>query len=61
LALVKNPIVEEFDLKLKAIMTAGAPLAPELLAAFGNKFPGVQVQEASIILLHCCELDMIVE
>ncbi|KAJ6702223.1 4-COUMARATE--COA LIGASE-LIKE 1 [Salix koriyanagi] len=50
LALVKNPIVEEFDLsklKLKAIMTAAAPLAPELLTAFENKFPGVQVQEDS--------------
>ncbi|KAJ4850187.1 4-coumarate--CoA ligase-like 1 [Turnera subulata] len=50
LSLVKNPIVEEFDLsklKLRAIMTAAAPLAPELLAAFESKFPGVQVQEAS--------------
>lgn len=48
LALVKNPIVEEFDLsklKLRAIMTAAAPLAPELLTAFEKKFPGVQVQE----------------
>jgi 4-coumarate--CoA ligase len=64
LALVKNPIVEEFDLsklKLKAIMTAAAPLAPELLTAFENKFPGVQVQEVSIILPRCCELVIIVE
>ncbi|GLJ49156.1 hypothetical protein SUGI_1037010 [Cryptomeria japonica] len=33
LALVKNPIVEEYDLsglQLKAIMTAAAPLAPDL-------------------------------
>lgn len=48
LQLVKNPVVEEFDLtklKLLAIMSAAAPLAPELLTAFENKFPGVQVQE----------------
>jgi 4-coumarate--CoA ligase len=48
LQLVKNPVVEEFDLsklKLHAIMSAAAPLAPELLTAFENKFPGVQVQE----------------
>ena len=48
LQLVKNPVVEEFDLtklKLRAIMSAAAPLAPELLTAFENKFPGVQVQE----------------
>lgn len=48
LALVKNPIVNEFDLsklKLRAIMTAAAPLAPEILNAFEKKFPGVQVQE----------------
>ncbi|KAJ6428369.1 hypothetical protein OIU84_023739 [Salix udensis] len=57
LALVKNPIVEEFDLsklKLKAIMTAAAPLAPELLTAFENKFPGVQVQEAYGLTEHSC-------
>ncbi|KAL6001836.1 4-coumarate--CoA ligase-like 1 [Asimina triloba] len=48
LALVKNPIVDEFDiqqLKLKAVMTAAAPLAPDLLRAFEEKFPGVQLQE----------------
>lgn len=52
LALVKNPIVEEFDLsklKLRAIMTAAAPLAPELLTTFENKFPSVQVQEVSSV------------
>lgn len=52
LTLVKDPIVEEFDLtklKLRAVMTAAAPLAPELLNAFEKKFPGVQVQEVSII------------
>ncbi|XVE92113.1 hypothetical protein REPUB_Repub01dG0069200 [Reevesia pubescens] len=57
LALVKNPIVEEFDLsklKLRAVLTAAAPLAPELLAAFENKFPGVQVQEAYGLTEHSC-------
>ncbi|KAH7570509.1 hypothetical protein ACOSP7_018707 [Xanthoceras sorbifolium] len=57
LALVKNPIVEEFDLsklKLKAVMTAAAPLAPELLAAFEKKFPDVQVQEAYGLTEHSC-------
>ncbi|CAN1141045.1 4-coumarate--CoA ligase-like 1 [Linum perenne] len=57
LALVKNPIVEEFDmgkLKLSAIMTAAAPLAPELLKAFESKFPGVQVQEAYGLTEHSC-------
>lgn len=50
LSLVKDTIVDEFDLsklKLSAIMTAAAPLAPEILSAFENKFPGVQVQEVS--------------
>ncbi|WRX15392.1 AMP-dependent synthetase/ligase domain - like 9 [Theobroma cacao] len=57
LALVKNPIVEEFDLsklKLRAILTAAAPLAPELLTAFEKKFPGVQVQEAYGLTEHSC-------
>ncbi|KAJ8451514.1 hypothetical protein Cgig2_018148 [Carnegiea gigantea] len=57
LALVKNPIVDEFDLskvKLKAIMTAAAPLAPEILTAFEKKFPGVQVQEAYGLTEHSC-------
>ncbi|GAV73526.1 AMP-binding domain-containing protein/DUF4009 domain-containing protein [Cephalotus follicularis] len=57
LSLVKNPIVEEFDLsklKLRAIMTAAAPLAPEILNAFENKFPGVQVQEAYGLTEHSC-------
>ncbi|KAA0034187.1 4-coumarate--CoA ligase-like 1 [Cucumis melo var. makuwa] len=57
LALVKNPIVEEFDLsslKLQAIMTAAAPLAPELQTAFERKFPGVDVQEAYGLTEHCC-------
>ncbi|XP_068638490.1 4-coumarate--CoA ligase-like 1 [Aristolochia californica] len=57
LALVKNPIVQEFDvsrLKLNAVMTAAAPLAPELLSAFEEKFPGVQVQEAYGLTEHSC-------
>ncbi|KAG2706596.1 hypothetical protein I3760_05G110500 [Carya illinoinensis] len=57
LQLVKNPIVEEFDLnmlKLQAIMSAAAPLAPELLNAFENKFPGVHVQEAYGLTEHSC-------
>jgi hypothetical protein len=34
---VKNPVAGEFDLSglaLKSLMTSGAPLAPDLLAAF---------------------------
>ncbi|KAK7305252.1 hypothetical protein VNO77_43154 [Canavalia gladiata] len=57
LSLVKNPIVDEFDLsklKLQAIMTAAAPLAPELLNAFEHKFPGVIVQEAYGLTEHSC-------
>ncbi|CAA2997176.1 4-coumarate-- ligase-like 1 [Olea europaea subsp. europaea] len=48
LELVKNPIVDEFDLtklKLGSVMTAAAPLAPEILTEFEKKFPGVEVQE----------------
>lgn len=51
LALVKNPIVHEFDLSLlnlKAVMTAAAPLAPDLQSAFEEKFPGVQIQQVKI-------------
>ncbi|KAI4385308.1 hypothetical protein MLD38_003350 [Melastoma candidum] len=57
LALVKNPIVDEFDLrklKLEAIMTAAAPLAPEILSAFEKKFPGIHVQEAYGLTEHSC-------
>ncbi|KAL5216132.1 hypothetical protein ABZP36_007533 [Zizania latifolia] len=49
LAMVKSPVAEEFDLSslvLKSSMTAAAPLAPDLLAAFQRKFPGVQILEA---------------
>ncbi|VVA93671.1 unnamed protein product [Arabis nemorensis] len=57
LNLVKNPIVDEFDLsklKLRSVMTAAAPLAPELLTAFEAKFPNVQVQEAYGLTEHSC-------
>ncbi|OVA19325.1 AMP-dependent synthetase/ligase [Macleaya cordata] len=57
LELVKNPVVKEFDLsklKLKAVMTAAAPLAPDLLSAFESKFPNVQVQEAYGLTEHSC-------
>ncbi|KAJ8773667.1 hypothetical protein K2173_005913 [Erythroxylum novogranatense] len=57
LQLVKSPIVEEFDLsklKLRAVMTAAAPLAPELRNSFEKKFPGVQVQEAYGLTEHSC-------
>ncbi|KAL4282141.1 hypothetical protein GQ457_03G008770 [Hibiscus cannabinus] len=57
LALVKNLIVDEFDLsklKLRAVMTAAAPLASELLASFEIKFPGVQVQEAYGLTERSC-------
>ncbi|XP_057431022.1 4-coumarate--CoA ligase-like 1 [Lotus japonicus] len=57
LSLVKNPIVDEFDLsklKLQAVMTAAAPLAPELLTNFEHKFPGVLVQEAYGLTEHSC-------
>ncbi|KAL3525878.1 hypothetical protein ACH5RR_014250 [Cinchona calisaya] len=57
LGLVKNPIVDEFDLsklKLRSIMTAAAPLAPEILNEFENKFPGIVVQEAYGMTEHSC-------
>ncbi|GAY44127.1 4-coumarate--CoA ligase-like 1 [Citrus sinensis] len=57
LSLVKDPIVDEFDLsklQLRAVMTAAAPLAPDLLSSFEKKFPGVQVQEAYGLTEHSC-------
>ncbi|XP_075512712.1 4-coumarate--CoA ligase-like 1 [Primulina tabacum] len=57
LGLVKNPIVDEFDLsklRLRSIMTAAAPLAPEILKEFEKKFPGVEVQEAYGMTEHSC-------
>ncbi|KAH7515480.1 hypothetical protein FEM48_Zijuj10G0030900 [Ziziphus jujuba var. spinosa] len=55
--LVKKPVVDEFDLsrlKLQAVMSAAAPLAPELLNAFQTKFPGVLVEEAYGLTEHSC-------
>lgn len=63
LGLVKNPIVDEFDLsklKLRSIMTAAAPLAPEILNEFEKKFPGVEVQEVMIHNPNNCNLKFIV-
>ncbi|KAL6521696.1 4-coumarate--CoA ligase-like 1 [Orobanche gracilis] len=57
LGLIKNPIVDEFDLsklKLRSIMTAAAPLAPEILNEFEKKFPQVEVQEAYGMTEHSC-------
>ncbi|MQL97735.1 hypothetical protein Taro_030433, partial [Colocasia esculenta] len=57
LDMVKSPVVVEFDLRqlqLRAVMTAAAPLAPELLSEFEAKFPGVQVQEAYGLTEHSC-------
>ncbi|XP_002454877.1 4-coumarate--CoA ligase-like 9 [Sorghum bicolor] len=57
LAMVKSPVADEFDLSglaLRSVMTAAAPLAPELLAAFERKFPGVQVEEAYGLTEHSC-------
>ncbi|KAL7261361.1 hypothetical protein ACSBR1_006914 [Camellia fascicularis] len=55
--LVKNRAVDQFDLselKLRAVMTAAAPLAPEVLRGFEKKFPGVDVQEAYGMTEHSC-------
>ncbi|KAK4278298.1 hypothetical protein QN277_016163 [Acacia crassicarpa] len=57
LNLVKNPVVDEFDLsklKLQAVLTAAAPLAPEILTAFEKKFPYVLVQQAYGLTEHSC-------
>nr|WGU24008.1 4-coumarate:CoA ligase 2.2 [Crinum x powellii] len=57
LAMVKSPLVDEFDLsrlKLKSVLTAAAPLAPELRAAFEEKFPNVHIQEAYGLTEHSC-------
>lgn len=51
--MANNPIVDEFDLsrlKLQAVMSAAAPLAPHLLGAFEAKFPGIHVQEVTTAL-----------
>uniref|UniRef100_A0A1D1ZDX3 4-coumarate--CoA ligase n=1 Tax=Anthurium amnicola TaxID=1678845 RepID=A0A1D1ZDX3_9ARAE len=50
-------LLADFDLsrlKLQTVMTAAAPLAPDLLSAFEARFPGVQVQEAYGLTEHSC-------
>ncbi|KAJ1699983.1 hypothetical protein LUZ63_008495 [Rhynchospora breviuscula] len=57
LAMVKSPVVNEFDiskLNLKSVMTAAAPLAPDLRAAFEEKYVGVLIQEAYGLTEHSC-------
>ncbi|EFJ16949.1 hypothetical protein SELMODRAFT_115483 [Selaginella moellendorffii] len=57
LSLVKNPLVDEYDLsklKLNAVMTAAAPLAPELQRAFEAKFPGVEMRQAYGLTEYSC-------
>ncbi|XP_078443553.1 acyl-CoA synthetase 5 [Wolffia australiana] len=57
LAMVKSSAAADWDLsrlKLRAVMTAAAPLAPELRAAFEAKFPAVQIQEAYGMTEHSC-------
>lgn len=60
--MVRNPAVDDFDLgkiKLHAVMTAAAPLAPEVLGAFERKFPGVAVQEVSIMLISSLNFEVV--
>lgn len=46
LGLVKHPIAEDLaKLKLSSVMTAAAPLAPEIYEEFQRKFPQVVIQE----------------
>ncbi|KAJ9554574.1 hypothetical protein OSB04_018619 [Centaurea solstitialis] len=55
LGLVKHPIAEDLaKLKLRSIMTAAAPLAPEIYEEFQRKFPQVEVQEAYGMTEHSC-------
>ena len=57
LAIVKSPVADELNLSgvaLRSVMTAAAPLSPDLLAAFEKKFPGVQVEEAYGLTEHSC-------
>lgn len=53
LGLVKHPIAEDLaKLKLRSVMTAAAPLAPEIYAEFQRKFPEVEIQEVTIDLSY---------
>ncbi|KAJ0552043.1 putative AMP-dependent synthetase/ligase, AMP-binding, ANL domain-containing protein [Helianthus annuus] len=49
LGLVKHPLDEDLaKLQLRSVMTAAAPLAPEIYEEFRRKFPQIEVQEVKI-------------
>ncbi|XP_047312472.1 4-coumarate--CoA ligase-like 1 [Impatiens glandulifera] len=54
--MAKNQIFEEVGklVKLRSIMTAAAPLAPEVLSSFKRRFPLIEVQEAYGMTEHSC-------
>ncbi|KAI3515955.1 hypothetical protein L1887_14862 [Cichorium endivia] len=55
LGLVKHPIMEDLaKLKLRSVMSAAAPLAPEIYEEFQRRFPEVVVQEAYGMTEHSC-------
>ncbi|KAL2652732.1 hypothetical protein R1flu_020860 [Riccia fluitans] len=57
LSLVKNPIVDEFDLKalkLTSIMCASAPLGFGLQQAFQKKFPDIEITQAYGLTEYSC-------
>ncbi|KAK9063537.1 hypothetical protein SSX86_017407 [Deinandra increscens subsp. villosa] len=55
LGMVKHPIAEDLaKLQLRSVMTAAAPLAPEIYEEFRRKFPQIQVQEAYGMTEHSC-------
>ncbi|KAI7749155.1 hypothetical protein M8C21_028210 [Ambrosia artemisiifolia] len=55
LGLVKHPIDEDLaKLQLRSVMTAAAPLAPEIYEEFRRKFPQIEVQEAYGMTEHSC-------
>ncbi|XP_076882097.1 4-coumarate--CoA ligase-like 1 [Bidens hawaiensis] len=55
LGLVKHPIEEDLaKLQLRSVMTAAAPLAPEIYDEFRRKFPQIEIQEAYGMTEHSC-------
>ncbi|CAI9299891.1 unnamed protein product [Lactuca saligna] len=55
LGLVKHPIAEDIaKLQLRSVMSAAAPLAPEIYEEFQRRFPQVVVQEAYGMTEHSC-------
>ncbi|MFS7958995.1 putative long-chain-fatty-acid--CoA ligase [Helianthus anomalus] len=55
LGLVKHPLDEDLaKLQLRSVMTAAAPLAPEIYEEFRRKFPQIEVQEAYGMTEHSC-------